>query len=280
VSAVAVLLALASSATWGLADFCGGLLSRRLPTIPVAVISQAAGFAALLVALAIAGGDANGRSLGIGILAGVGGGVGLAAFYKALSLGTMSVVSPIVACGAVVPFAISLVTGERPSGLAVAGAAVALTGAVLASTEERRAAGGERARAVAIAALAAVALGLFTYFLGLGSREGSGLSTLVGARIGSLTILLVLAATTRAPLRMSRRWLWRVAAVGLLDVSANALFALAATRGLLALVSVLGSLFPVMTVLLAFAILHERLTRVQVAGISIALAGVTALSAG
>ena len=214
-SAIAVLLALASSATWGLADFCGGLLARRLPTIPVTVISQAAGFAALLVALAIAGGEVEGRSLWLGVLAGVGGGIGLAAFYKALSLGTMSIVSPVVACGAVVPFAVSIATGERPSGLAVGGAVVALTGAVLASTEERRAPEPNRARAVAIAVLAAIALGLFTYFLGLGSREGSALSTLLGARIGSLAILLALAAGTRSSLRVERRWLLPIAAVGL-----------------------------------------------------------------
>ena len=113
-SAAAVLLALASAATWGIADFSGGLVSRRLPTLPVTVISQAAGFAALLAALAIAGGGLDGRSFGIGILAGLGGGAGLAAFYKALSLGTMSIVSPLVACGALVPFAISIATGERP----------------------------------------------------------------------------------------------------------------------------------------------------------------------
>jgi drug/metabolite transporter (DMT)-like permease len=280
VSALAVVLALASSATWGIADFAGGLLSRRLPTIPVTVISQAAGFAALLVAVAIAGGGLDGRSLAIGIAAGFGGGIGLAAFYKALSLGTMSIVSPIVACGAVVPFAIAVATGERPSGLAITGAAIALTGAVLASTEERRSTDANRTRAVAIAVLAAVALGLFTYFLGLGSRDGSALSTLFGARIGSLAILLSLALGTRSSLRIGRRWLLPVAAVGLCDVAANVLFALASTHGLLALVSVLGSLYPVMTVLLAFAILHERLTRVQIAGISIALAGVAALSAG
>jgi drug/metabolite transporter (DMT)-like permease len=128
--------------------------------------------------------------------------------------------------------------------------------------------------------VAAAALGLFTYFLGLGSRDGSALSTLVGARVGSLAILLGLAVGTRASLRVGRRWLLPVAVVGLLDVAANALFALASTRGLLSLVSVLGSLYPVMTVLLAYAILHERLTRVQVAGISIALVGVAALSAG
>jgi drug/metabolite transporter (DMT)-like permease len=213
------------------------------------------------------------------VIAGVGGGIALAAFYKALSLGTMSIVSPIVACGAIVPFAISLATGERPSSLAIAGAALALSGAVIASSEERRAPEANRARAVAIAALAAVALGLFTYFLGLGSREGSALSTLFGARIGSLTILLSLTAATRAPLRIGRRWLWPVAAVGLCDVAANALFALASSEGLLSLVSVVGSLCPVATVLLAYAILHERLTRVQLAGIAVALAGVAALAA-
>ena len=125
----------------------------------------------------------------LGLLAGLGGGAGLAAFYRALSLGTMSIVSPLAACGAVVPFAISIATGERPATLAVAGAVLALGGAVLASLEEHRSEVPERSRAIALALLAAVALGLFTYFLGLGSREGSPLSTLVGARVGSLALL-------------------------------------------------------------------------------------------
>jgi drug/metabolite transporter (DMT)-like permease len=192
----------------------------------------------------------------------------------------MSIVSPIVACGAVVPFAISIATGERPSTLALAGAGVALAGAVLASAEERRAAARERAHAVALAAVAAGALGLFTYFLGLGSREGTALSTLVGARVGSLTVLLVLALVLRAPLRLGRQALLPVAAVGLCDVSANALFALASGHGLLALVSVLGSLYPVMTVLLAYVFLDERLTPLQLAGVGVAVAGVAALSVG
>src|SRR3954447_25935606 len=92
-----VFLALASSATWGVADFSGGLLARRIATIALTVLSQAAGFVALLVALAIAGGALDGRSLALGLVAGIGGGTGLAAFYKALSLGTMSIVSPLVA---------------------------------------------------------------------------------------------------------------------------------------------------------------------------------------
>jgi drug/metabolite transporter (DMT)-like permease len=280
VTALALMLALGSSATWGVADFAGGLLARRLPTIAITVISQAAGFVALLVVFALAADGIDGRSFWLGLLAGAGGGIGLAAFYKGLALGTMSIVSPIAACGALVPFTLSLATGERPSALALGGAATALFGAVLASVEERRSTAPERARAVALAVVAALALGFFVYFLGLGSRDGSALSTLLGARIGSLTLLLGLAASLRAPLRLERRWLLPVAAVGLCDVGANALFVLATDHGLLALVSVLGSLYPVVTVLLAFALLHERLTRVQLVGVGIALAGVAALAAG
>jgi drug/metabolite transporter (DMT)-like permease len=279
-SGLAILLALASAATWGLADFSGGMVSRRLPTITVTVISQSAGFVALLVALAIRGGGLDGRSFWLGLLAGIGGGTGLAAFYKALSLGTMSIVSPLAACGAIIPFLISLATGERPSTLALVGAVVALGGAVLASVEEHRSGVPERTRAIVLALVAAIALGLFTYFLGLGSREGDALSTLVGARVGSLSFLFVLAFARRAPLRLGRRSLAAVGAVGLCDVSANALFAVASGHGLLSIVSVLGSLYPVMTVLLAYVLLRERLTPLQITGIAIALAGVAAISAG
>jgi drug/metabolite transporter (DMT)-like permease len=277
VNALALVLALASSVVWGAADFSGGLLTRRLPTFGVTLVSQAAGFAALLVALAIRG-DLGGRGFALGVLAGVGGGAGLAAFYRALSLGTMSVVSPIAACSAVVPFVISLATGERPHALALVGAAVALLGAVLASAEERRSESRERSRAIGLALLAAVALGVFIYFLGLGSREGDALSTLVGARVGSLVTLLLGAAVLRGQVRVPRASLAVVAGVGLLDVGANALFAFASGRGLLSIVSVLGSLYPVTTVLLAYVFLHERLTRVQRIGVALALAGVATIA--
>ena len=145
---------------------------------------------------------------------------------------------------------------------------------------ERRSTAPDRARAIALAALAAGTLGLFTYLLGLGSREGSALSTLVGARIGSLGLLVLVILFRRRSIRIERRWLVPVTALGLCDVGANALFAIASGHGLLSLVSVLGSLYPVMTVLLAFVVLRERLTSLQIAGIGIAIAGVAALSAG
>jgi drug/metabolite transporter (DMT)-like permease len=264
---------------WGTADFAGGSLTKRLPTFGVTIVSQGAGFIALLVAVAVRG-DVGLRSFLLGCVAGIGGGAGLAAFYRALSLGTMSVVSPLVACGAVVPFTIAIATGERPSPLALCGVAAALGGAVLATVEERRAESPDRTHAVVLALAAAGALGLFVYFLGLGSRDGDALSTLVGARVGSLAFLVVTAFVLRAPLRIGGSSLAAVAAVGLADVTANALFALASGHGLLALVAVLGSLYPIVTVLLAHVLLGERLTRPQQAGIAIALAGVIAIAGG
>jgi drug/metabolite transporter (DMT)-like permease len=178
-----------------------------------------------------------------------------------------------------VRFFFGVAPGARPGTIAIVGAVLALTGAVLASVEERRSASPERARAIVLAVVTACALGLFVYFLGLGSRQGDVLSTLVGARVGSLGILVLLAVGRRATLRLPRRALVAVAAVGLADVSANALFAFASGHGLLALVSVLGSLYPVMTLFLAHVFLHERLTRPQQAGVAIALVGVVAIAA-
>lgn len=134
----------------------------------VTLLSQACGLVAILLVWAVLGRGLDGRALWLGALAGISAGLGLAALYRALAIGTMSVVSPIVACGALLPFAISLATGERPSAAAVAGALAALAGAVLASVQESRA-GAHRRRAMLLAGAAAGALGLFLYLAGLGA---------------------------------------------------------------------------------------------------------------
>jgi uncharacterized membrane protein len=277
----AVLLALASSITWGAADFGGGLLTRRLPLAAVTVVSQAAGFV-LLTVLVAAVGEVDIHSLGIGAAGGVAGGAGLACFYAALARGTMSIVSPITACSALVPVALSLATGERPSALALAGSAVALTGAVLASVEEREAGDRGRRDAIVLAVGAALAIGVFLYFLGRAAHDGSSLSALFGARVGSLGLLIVWALATgarAATFRMGRGAAAAIVLVGVADVSANVLVELASQRGLLAIVSVLGALFPIVTVVLAHIVLHERISALQRAGVAVALAGVAVVSA-
>ena len=274
----AIALALAASLTWGAADFGGGLLTRRFPVVGVAAVSQAAGFLALLIVLAVTGASVHGEGFAIGMLAGAGGGFGLAAFYRALAIGTVSIVAPVAACGAVIPLVLSLIAGDSPRTAALIGAIVALSGAVMASLEERAAEERGRRDAVTLAAASAVLLGLFIYFFGRASQNGGALSALLGARSGSLPLLLGWALATRTPVVFGRNTA-AVAAVGLMDVTANALFALASRAGLLAIVSVAGSLYPVPTVVLGHLVLHERITAVQRVGIAVALVGVVLVAA-
>jgi drug/metabolite transporter (DMT)-like permease len=274
---VGVLLALASSVTWGVADFGGGLLSRRNSLAAVTVVSQAVGFALILLLVA-ARGHVDVDALWIGAIGGAGGGAGLACFYGALARGTMSIVSPITACSAVIPVALSLATGDRPSALALAGVVLAFGGALLASVEETAAGDTARGDAIVLAVGAAVAIGLFVFFLGKAARHGSVLSALLGARVGSLALLVAWALLTGAAVRLSARAACLVGLVGLADMTANALFSLASRHGLLAVVSVLGSLFPVVTVVLAHVVLHERISPVQRLGVAVTLAGVCIVS--
>lgn len=277
---MAILLALGSALVWGCADFMGGSTSRRQPVAAVMLVSQAVGFLALLTWLAASGFELDGRAVGLGLIAGLGGGIGLAFFYRALALGTMSIVSPITACGALVPLGLSLATGEHPAPLALAGALVALAGAVAASADERRSVEAARKRAVLLALGAAVTLGFFTYFLGLGGQHGAALSALVGARVGSLGVLAAWAVATRAPVRLARGAVPIVVLLGLLDTAANGLFVLATQRGFLAIVSVLGSLYPVATILAAHVLLNERISRLQLGGVMLALAGIALVASG
>jgi len=276
----AIALALGSAFAWGCADFFGGLLTRRVAVASVTVFSQGAGFVALLVWLALDGFHVDARAFWIAALGGLGGGIGLAAYYKALAVGTMSVVAPVAACGAVIPFGISLATGERPSGLALGGAVVALGGAVLASVEERRSDDAGRRRGVFLAVAAAIALGVFIYFLGLAGEHGDTLSALFGARVGSLSLLLVAVAVTRAALRVSPPSLAAAAGIGLVDTGANAMFVLASARGYLSIVSVLASLYPVVPVVAGHLFLSERISWPQRAGVALALGGVAAVAYG
>jgi drug/metabolite transporter (DMT)-like permease len=278
---MAIALALGSSLVWGCADFMGGIFSRRQPLAAVTLVSQGAGFTALVIWLALSGFSLDGRSLGLGLLAGLGGGAGLALFYRALSVGTMSIVSPVVACGALVPFGLALATGDRPGAIVLAGAVVALGGAVLASADEHRSDEPGRRQAALLALAAALALGLFAYFLGLPGKHGDALSALVGARVGSLAVLAIWAIGTRAPLRrLDRSALPALALLGLLDTAANGLFVLASQRGFLSIVSVLGSLYPVATILAAYLFLGERISRLQRAGVALALAGIALVAGG
>jgi drug/metabolite transporter (DMT)-like permease len=276
---VAVLLALVSSLLWGSADFAGGLASRRRPPYAVVAASQACGFVLVGgVALVTGAGQGSAGWVGWALAAGVSGTSGLVCFYAALSTGTMGVVSPIAALGAVVPVLVGVVSGERPTLLSGLGLVVALLGAVAASGPELRGQG-TGPRPVALAALAGVGFGLALTCIGRGARSDL-VMTLVGMRATSVVVFGVAALTLRTVGGLRPPDLPLLVLVGFGDVGANLLFGLASQRGFLSVVAVLGSLYPVVTVVLARVVLNERLQRVQQVGVLGALAGVALVALG
>jgi uncharacterized membrane protein len=284
-------LGLSSGLCWGAADFFGGMQSRRLPALTVAFWSQVAGALGLAVALAVSGTRPVPAGIAWGLVAGVGSGCALVLFYRGLAEGTMSIVAPISACGAVVPVAAALLTGHRPGALTGLGVITAIAGVVLVSSprphgQERRAGApagrGRSGRVLAMALASALGFGLFYVFVDAGTTgsRGEPLWVIAGARASSLLMLSTIALVGhRSALRWPGRRIGPVALVGIGDTGANLLFAYAATTGNLAVVGVLGSLYPVATVVLARWLLGERLSGGQNAGVVLALTGVGLLAA-
>jgi drug/metabolite transporter (DMT)-like permease len=280
----AVALALLSSISWGTADFMGGVISRRLQVLAVLLLSQGPMLAPLLVWAALSGDPATVRGLGFGALAGVSGAIALAAFYSALAIGTMSIVAPISAAGAIVPVVAGLVGGDRPGPVQSVGIAAAIVGVIAASREaphDDAARAADARRSVLLALVAAAGFGTFLWVMDPAS-DASVPWALVAARAASSTALAIVVIARSVDLKpaLARDALPRVLLVGVLDVGANALYAAALNQGLLVVVSVLGSLYPVMTVVLARLLLGERVRRIQEAGIVSVLAGVALIAAG
>jgi drug/metabolite transporter (DMT)-like permease len=278
-------LALLSGVTWGSADFAGGIMTKRLPAATVIVVSQTAGLV-LAAGLVIALGEPRpqARFLAYGALGGIAGAIGLACLYKGLAVGRMSIVAPTAALSGAVPVIVGFVQGERPTTLQLAGMAVAAAGLLLAvRTPEpaRRATAPVATTAgIGLALLAALFIGLLVTSLDAAGTASPPWATLMVRVVSVPLFLLAAAATARGARRPTGREAGILAGVGALDSGANLMFAFAARGGLLTLVSVLGSLYPVATVLLARWFLHERLARWQVVGVVAALVGVALIAAG
>lgn len=282
---LAVALGLGSSLCWGLSDFFGGLQSRRLPVLAVMFVSQLFGTLGLAVVVLALGESAPGTgALLVAMAAGAAGAAALAAFYRGLAIGTMSIVAPISATGAALPVIVGLAQGERPSALQLAGIALAMVGVVLASregVEEDPSTAEARRLSVVLALLAALGIGLF--FVGIDSAAESDdevLWVLLAARGGSMPLLLAAVLAVRPGVTRKPADLAVLAPIGLLDVAANGLFAFASTQGLLSVVGVLSSLYPAVTILLARTLLGERIRQVQGVGVLAALAGVVLIASG
>ena len=284
---MSALLALLSSCLWGVSDFLGGTASRRLPVPSVLVLSQLTALL-LLAPLAVATGALDTPRSYV-LPAAIAGAVIMAAlgmFFRALSIGTMGVVAPVAALGVAVPVVVGLARGESPSGWQLAGIVVAVLGVVLASGPELSGDGAGGAQALLLAGGAAVGFGAVLLLVAQASEgeRGAVVMTLLTMRITSVALLtvglLVLVRRRGWDLAVTRQDLPVLVLIGIADASANGTYAIASRSSLVSVASVLASLYPVVTVVLAYRVHGERLRRVQVGGVAASLAGVVLIAAG
>jgi drug/metabolite transporter (DMT)-like permease len=273
----ALALAFASGVSWGIADFLGGLRSRRLPVLNVLLASQGTGLVLIGIYMLVRWESPPGGDFALwAILSGVAGAIGLAAFYRGLSVGNMGVVAPISATAAVVPVVIGIATGDRPSAPQSVGLVLAFAGVVLASREE---VSGAMARGAGLAVISALGFGFF--FVGMDNASDADIGwAMLGNRITSFSARVAAVAVLRPPLAARLRDAPVLETVATLDITANGQFAIASTEGLVSLVSVLGSLYPLTTLALAAVVLRERPHRTALIGVVTALTGVVLIAAG
>jgi drug/metabolite transporter (DMT)-like permease len=275
-------LALFSSILWGTADFFGGNLTKKYKAVAVTAVSQSFGLLVGVVVIVLSSSwlapnlSWNGYVIPA-ILAGLMGFGGLTAFYAGLATGRMGVVSPISSLSVLIPLTVAFVGGEKPSAIQITGMAVALLGGFCASGPEIR--GGLSAKPLIFATIAAFGFGGAITFIAKGS-EVSPIMTMTTMRLTTFVIALMLFARFKTTGGFSKKDLPILFGIGAADFFGNLLLGIATTKGLVSLAVVMGSLFPIITALLAFKLLHERLHKLQYLGIFFAISGVTILSVG
>jgi drug/metabolite transporter (DMT)-like permease len=277
---MASLLAILSSILWGGADFFGGKLSKRYQAIAVTAVSQAFGLLIGITIILVSSSwikpnlSWDGYFLS-GICAGLLGFLGLIAFYTGLATGRMGVVAPISALSVLIPLTIAFINGEKPSSTQLLGMGIALTGAVFASGPELK--GGLAVKPIVLAVIAAFGFGTAIAFIARGSAS-SAIMTMTTMRFSTFIVALFLFARFRTTGGFKKKDIPVLVGIGAADFIANLLLGVATTKGLVSLAVVLGSLYPIVTALLAFKILHERLHKIQYVGIGFAIAGVAVIS--
>jgi len=274
----AIVLALGASLTWGLADFYGPLKGRTLGALRVLFYVQLSGLITIAIVVAIRGKGPESWVTLLAVPAAISGTLGLYAYYRGVAVGAISIVAPIAGVAAAIPVAVGIVSGDRPSAWQVGGMACALTGVFLAAREPGQ--GTTRVAAgVGLALLAALGFGSYFPPMHAAGNADFWWASLLFRTTSTLVILSVI-AVRRPALSIEGRQLPPLALVGIGDMLGNLFFAAASTTGLVSVTSVLASLYPIVTVILARLVLHERVARSQESGIALTLAGVALISAG
>lgn len=284
---IGVILALASAAAYGMSDFLGGIASRRVAALRVVLISYPISAVIITIAAVVVGGEFSWRSMLFGAASGVVMALAMWWFYIALAEGPMSVVSPLTAViVAAIPVIVGVISGERPSVISYGGIALAILAVILVSREPAGVAdhtvSGAKAprftrRVGWLTVGAGVCFGLsfvFTHEI----EVGTGLWPLVVARTLAFVLVLAVATGTGQLVRPPRAILGISALVAVLDVIGTIATLYALQAGLLSLISVLISLYPAVTVVFAVLVLKERVGRLQVTGMSLALTAVAVIA--
>jgi drug/metabolite transporter (DMT)-like permease len=275
----AIVLALGASLSWGLADFFGPLQGRKLGALRALVYVQIGGLLGIAVIVAVRGAGPKNTVALLAIPAAVSGTLGLFAYYRGIAVGAISIVAPIAGVSAVVPVVVGIASGESPSSLQLAGIACALLGVFFAAREPGRSGETRLAAGVGLALLAAIGFGGYFPFMHAAGNADYWWASLI-FRIASTSVILIAVAVQRPALGVPARILPWLALIGFGDMFGNLLYAAASTSGLVSITSVLASLYPIVTVVLARVLLSERVARSQEAGIGLTLAGVALISAG
>jgi drug/metabolite transporter (DMT)-like permease len=286
---VPAVLALVSALVWGVADFVGGLASRRSTPLQTLVLTTPAGLVLIVPVALLVGGNPSGTALP-GIGSALFGSMGILLLYAALTIGPMGIVSPIAAViGAAIPVVVGLLQGDRPGTAAYVGMVLAVVAIVTVGLEPQAPTDDARhqkvsTKALVLAILAGIGIGGFMAVISL-APDDSGLWSVVWARGTSTVIIAVLggivALRSRTPyFAVDRPVRVQALSAGVLDVGANAIYVLALQIGLLSVVSVLGSLYPAATVLLARFVLAERLRPMQKVGMVTAIVAAALLALG
>lgn len=243
----------------------------------VTVFSQLAAVPMIALFLLLVPGRLGVSAVLWGAIAGIAGLFGIALLYQSLAHGAMAVVAPTTAVtAAVVPLIGGLALGERPGFLPIAGAACAIVAIALVSLGGGR--GGKTSpRIFGLALLAGAMFGLF-FLLLAGAGEEAGMWPLAAARVAAIPVGLLLLKPVSGSLRLSRRPAMFAVVAGVLDITANGFYLLAAYKGDVSVVAPVASLYPASTVLLALLVNKERLRPIQFAGLGLAAAALVLAS--
>ncbi|MFA5874636.1 MAG: EamA family transporter [Anaerolineales bacterium] len=277
---LSILFGLTSALTWGAADFCGGLASRKAKAYQAVLFGEAVGLALLLVAVVFSGEEPIGwLAWLLCTIAGSMGVLGLLLLFHSMTKGQMSVAAPVSALmAAILPVVVGTLTEGSPGWLTLAGFALALVAIWFISQPDR----GPKSMRLRLADLslpliAGVSFGVYFILLHRGSQDGL-FWPMVSSRLAGVVTMMVYTLVTRQPF-LPPKTVWPLLILnGLLDITGNGLYILAGQAGRMDVAAVLASLYPASTVLLAGLFLHERFSRLQLAGILAALAAIVLMT--